>query len=143
MPDIRIARTDDEIAACFDVMNQLRPNLERSRFVAQVRSMERDGYSLAFLAQAGTVRAVAGYRIHGMLVAGRVLYVDDLVTDARVRSHGHGAALFAWLVAQAREHACDTLELDSGVQRFDAHRFYLRQRMDITSHHFRLKLDAC
>jgi hypothetical protein len=30
--------------------------------------------------------------------------------------------------------------LDSGVQRFGAHRFYLRRRMDITSHHFALDL---
>lgn len=35
-----------------------------------------------------------------------------------------------------------TLELDSGVQRFDAHRFYLVQRMLNTAHHFRLTLQA-
>jgi hypothetical protein len=32
------------------------------------------------------------------------------------------------------------LHLDSGVQRFAAHRFYLARRMDITCHHFALKL---
>ncbi|MGZ5001726.1 MAG: GNAT family N-acetyltransferase, partial [Chthoniobacterales bacterium] len=31
--------------------------------------------------------------------------------------------------------------LDSGVQRFDAHRFYLMKRMKISSHHFSLELD--
>jgi hypothetical protein len=30
--------------------------------------------------------------------------------------------------------------LDSGVQRFGAHRFYLRRRMNITSHHFAIDL---
>jgi hypothetical protein len=48
--------------------------------------------------------------------------------------------LFDWLVAQAREHGCARLELDSGVQRFRAHRFYLMKRMEISSHHFMLKL---
>ncbi|MGX1791676.1 hypothetical protein ACWIDW_01820 [Microbacterium sp. NPDC055312] len=31
---------------------------------------------------------------------------------------------------------CRQLDLDSGVQRFDAHRFYLRERMNIDAHHF-------
>ena len=30
------------------------------------------------------------------------------------------------------------LDLDSGVQRFPAHRFYLGQGMAITAHHFAL-----
>jgi len=34
------------------------------------------------------------------------------------------------------------LHLDSGVQRFSAHRFYLSKRMEISSHHFSLKLDS-
>jgi hypothetical protein len=53
-----------------------------------------------------------------------------------------GGALFDWLVQLAREHECRELHLDSGVQRFDAHRFYLGKRMHITSHHFALKLPA-
>lgn len=31
---------------------------------------------------------------------------------------------------------CTVLDLDSGVQRFDAHRFYTREKMNITAHHF-------
>ena len=45
-----------------------------------------------------------------------------------------------WLVGRAKERGCDELHLDSGVQRYGAHRFYLRYGMDITSHHFRLAL---
>jgi hypothetical protein len=33
------------------------------------------------------------------------------------------------------------LELDSGVQRFAAHRFYFRERMWISRHHFSLELN--
>ena len=46
------------------------------------------------------------------------------------------ARLLDWLAGQAREHQCDVLELDSGVQRFDAHRFYFRERMKISAYHF-------
>ncbi len=56
------------------------------------------------------------------------------------RSKGYGDELFAWLVAHAKANGCDQLHLDSGVQRFAAHRFYLRLRMSMTSHHFALDL---
>ncbi len=66
--------------------------------------------------------------------------MDDLVTDAAGRSQGFGKKLFDWIAAQAREAGCEQLHLDSGVQRFEAHRFYLTQRMVIASHHFSLPL---
>jgi GNAT superfamily N-acetyltransferase len=95
---------------------------------------------LAALYEDGAIRAVAGYRYYHNLVSGNVLYVDDLVTDQKERSKGHGDRLFDWLVQQAKDGGCDCLELDSGVQRHGAHRFYLLHRMDITSFHFRLRL---
>ncbi len=58
------------------------------------------------------------------------------MSDPTRRSQGHGARLLAWLADQARARDCDLLELDSGVQRFDAHRFYFRERMRIASYHF-------
>lgn len=137
---IRIAKTDDDIEACFDVMRQLRPHLVRADFVPTVRRQISCGYLLAFLESDGEPWAVAGYRIIENLANGRVLYVDDLVTAADRRSQGFGEALFGWLVERARDHNCATLELDSGVQRHDAHRFYLTRRMDISSYHFRLVL---
>jgi GNAT superfamily N-acetyltransferase len=140
METIRLAGTDEEILRCFPVMRQLRPHLRESEFVAAVRRQAAGGYRLAYLAADGSVRAVAGYRFLDNLYSGRVLYVDDLSTDEAVRSRGHGGRLFDWLVERAREEGCRTLELDSGVQRFDAHRFYLRKRMVISSHHFRLTL---
>jgi coproporphyrinogen III oxidase len=42
--------------------------------------------------------------------------------------------------AAARLAGGGELHLDSGVQRFDAHRFYLRHRMAIVGHHFALPL---
>lgn len=140
MSTIRRAATDGEILRCFPVMHQLRPHLAEPDFVDRVRRQELGGYRLASLEEGGEVRAVAGYRLLDNLVSGRVLYVDDLATDASVRSRGYGSSLLRWLVEEARREGCQTLELDSGVQRFEAHRFYLANRMVISSHHFRLWL---
>ena len=137
---VRLATTDDEVRGCFRVIQQLRTHLREHEFLATIRRQEEGGFQLALLEDAGDVRAVAGFRVMDNLYAGRVLYVDDLVTDEGARSRGYGKALLDWLADRAREAACKTLELDSGVQRFDAHRFYLTNRMVIESHHFRLKL---
>ena len=130
------AQTDSEIARCFAVMAQLRPHLVSPEFVRQVRRLQGQGFHLAALEDDGVVRAVAGYRFQEKLLSGQNLYVDDLVTDSTHRSRGHGRRLLAWLVTEARAHGCVQLELDSGVQRFDAHRFYFRERMHVSAYHF-------
>lgn len=137
---VRIARSDQEIERCFRVMQQLRPHLQEAEFLPTVRRLQVSGFQLAFLEDQGQVRAAAGFRFIDNLFSGRILYVDDLVTDVGSRSKGYGKTLLAWLVEQAKGMGCSHLELDSGVQRFDAHRFYVANRMVISSHHFRLKL---
>lgn len=64
----------------------------------------------------------------------------DLVARAADRSLGFGGELLAWLVEQASARECEHLELDSGVQRFHAHRFYLVNRMKISSCHFSIEI---
>jgi GNAT superfamily N-acetyltransferase len=67
----------------------------------------------------------------------RKLYVDDLVTDGAHRSRGVGTALLAELERRAAACGCRVIELDSGHQRTDAHRFYLREGFADVSRHFR------
>jgi GNAT superfamily N-acetyltransferase len=137
---IALAETEADIARCYPVMVELRPHLKATEFTARVRRQQATGFHLAYLEEASEVRAVAGYRYLETLAWGKILYVDDLVADPAQRSRGFGGQLFDWLVAQAKQNNCDELHLDSGVQRFGAHRFYLARRMDINCHHFALKL---
>jgi len=140
MRTIQIATTPKEIARCFSVMCQLRPLLIEEEFFARIQAQQIEGYQLAFLDHENAVVSVAGFRIQNMLSSGKTFYVDDLVTDAAARSQGHGEAMLQWLIALAREAGCDTFSLDSGTQRQEAHAFYLRQRLRITSFHFSLRL---
>ncbi len=123
MPSISLAETDAQIAA--------------AEFVARVRLQEKESYRLAALRDdSGTVRAVAGFRIRHSLSAGRSCYVDDLITDEATRSHGYGGALLTWVKNWAVANGCEHFALDSCTHRKDAHRFYLRERFDITCFHF-------
>lgn len=136
--EIRVAESDAEIQKCFKVMSQLRPHLTVEDFVPTVRNQMKEGYLLAYLEDNGQVQSVAGFRFMTVLSAGYHMHVDDLVSDAAGRSKGYGSQLFDWLVNFAKSKDCKKLRLDSGVQRFGAHRFYLRKGMDITCHHFDL-----
>lgn len=139
MATIRPMVTDAEIERCLPVLRQLRPDLAADAFLPTVRRMERHGFQLACAEDdQSRVRAVIGYRITEMLRTGPMLEIDDLVTDADARSVGYGRALFEWALAEARRAGCSVVELDSGVQRHAAHRFYFRQRMHILGYHFSL-----
>ena len=140
MPDIHLATTDDDIAATFAVMSQLRTKLVESEYVALVRKQQAAGYLLAYVRDGGRVVAAAGFRLSMSLSWGDFVYIDDLVSDTDTRSAGHGARLMAWVGDYGKQRGCKELHLDSGVQRFAAHRFYLRERMDITCHHFFMSL---
>lgn len=137
---IEEARSDDDILATFDAMVELRPHLVRDEYVAVIRKQMDDGYRLSFVREGGVVEAVAGWRFLRNLASGRFLYIDDLVTRAKARSKGHGKALLDHLVGIAKQAGWDHVELDSGTQRVDAHRFYLRERFLIRGFHFRRKV---
>ena len=122
-------------------MRQLRPHLNLDQYLAAVvRMRETDGFRLAAASVDGKVAAVAGFRTMEMLYCGKILSVDDLVTDDAMRSKGLGKALLDWLVREARSLGCGQLHLDSGVQRLDAHRFYERESLKKTAFHFAVKL---
>lgn len=134
---LQLMHTDEQLRRCYPVMAQLRTRYDEAAFVAQVRTqMTEDGYQLLAAIEDGAVRGVAGFVIATKLAWGKHVYIDDLITDESQRSRGAGKALLDWLADYGREHGCVELHLDSGVQRFDAHRFYFREGMTIKSHHF-------
>ncbi|MCB5165823.1 GNAT family N-acetyltransferase [Streptomyces bambusae] len=124
------------------VLLELRPHLTEELF----HEIHAEGHpqGLRFTAaftDDGRCAGVAGWRIVVNTATRRMLYVDDLVTTEDTRSEGVGRQLLAYLEDRARSAGCQWIELDSGTQRTRAHRFYLRERMDITAFHFGKELD--
>jgi GNAT superfamily N-acetyltransferase len=119
-------------AEILPVLRELRPHLTEELF-AEVYA---EGYAqgLRFTGVYGgdgDCVGVAGWRVIVGTSGLRTLYVDDLVTAEAARSQGVGHALLAYLEERGRALRCRRLRLDSGTQRTDAHRFYLRERMGI------------
>ncbi len=131
-----ISPADERLPAVFEVMRELRTHLSLDDFLRLYELAQPEGYRVVAVFDGDEPRAVAGYRIGTNLISGRHLYVDDLVTAEEFRSHGYGQRLNDYLVQQARDEGCGSIQLDSGVHRGDAHRFYFREQYRVTSFHF-------
>lgn len=124
---IRLATDCSQIQACYIIMRQLRPHLiSEQTFVEQVQRQLQEGYHLAYIEEEGVVRALAGFRFLEFLAWGKAIYIDDLISDAATRKKGYGTKLLQWVISEAKKAKCDQVHLDSGPQRHDAHRLYLK-----------------
>jgi len=139
---IQLAQTDDELQRCTAVLGQLRSEVPKDQLLSRIKVQMLEGYRIAYVAVDGAVFAVAGFRFAENLAWGKHLYIDDLVSDENHRSMHYGASLFQYLCRYAKEHHCGVVHLDSGVQRFSAHKFYFREGLKITSYHFSMRLES-
>lgn len=125
----------------FPVLTQLRPDLDRDQFDAIYVEGWPQGYRFtAAMDDEDRCLGVAGWRIVAAAGVTRRLFVEDLVSSSEVRGNGIGALLMRDLEHRSRVAGCTVLELDCAVYRYDAHRFYLRERLYIQAHHFRKEL---
>jgi len=141
--EVTVASSDAEIIECFPLFKVLRPHLSEtgsSVFLERVHSQQQGGYEVAYIRESGEIVSAAGYRELEFLAWGRVLYVDDLVTDPGRLGRGLAGTLMDWLISQARLRQCTELHLDTGYQRHAAHRLYLSKGLQLNCHHLALKL---
>ena len=121
------------------VHRQLRTDLPAD-YESKMRRVFAGGARMCVATEGGAVLGVAVYRISENTFEGLHLYVDDLVTDEKRRSRGVGRALMDYLQGLALAADCEATTLDSGTQRTQAHKFYFREEMVVTSFHFRKPL---
>lgn len=124
------------IAGAESVHRQLRPQLDAD-YASAMQRIFADGGEMAVALNGDEVAGVAVYRVFRNTHVGLRFYVDDLVTDEARRSTGVGHALLGWLETEAKARGCPGIDLESGVQRAGAHRFYFREGFAIPSFSFR------
>jgi GNAT superfamily N-acetyltransferase len=139
-PEIRLASTEADMLACWDVLHALRPHLVEADYLQTMREMMAGGYHLAYVWVEGKAMAAVGYRFQQFLYNGKHIYIDDLSTLPEARGLGYGGLLLDYVEDVAREKGLKIVTLDSGFQRLDAHRLYLNKRYTIASMHFSKQL---
>ncbi|SET85470.1 GNAT family N-acetyltransferase [Thalassotalea agarivorans] len=134
--NVQLADETTSLVQIAQVLHELRPQFSAENIQSQIKEQMADGYQIAYVEEAGEVLSVAGFVFGKKLAWGKHIYVDDFVTTQDQQSMGAGKYLLDWLKQHARDHGCQQLHLDSGVQRYMAHKFYLREGFIIASHHF-------
>lgn len=134
--EVKIAHTDNDILKCFKVIKELRPHLKEENFVSLVKKMMTEGYELAYIEENNIAVAAVGFRYLQLLYNGTQYYIDDLTTLPESRGKGYAGKLLDYVETVAREKGFGAVTLDSGHQRFDAHRLYLNKGFKIVAHHF-------
>ncbi len=130
---LEVGERNEQVLA---VMQELRSQYTLDNLHLQIQKQQDAGYHLVYALKDDSVVGVAGFVINEKLAWGKHIYIDDLVTSERYRSAGVGTFLMQWFRHFARQNDVQQIHLDSGVQRFAAHRFYLREGFNIASHHF-------
>jgi GNAT superfamily N-acetyltransferase len=138
--DARGAVIDGKLLASAEAVHrQLRPQIPAD-YAGRMKEVFGSGAEMAVAVLGGKVAGITVFRVMEKTHSGRELYCDDLVTDEAQRSTGVGHALIAYMERLCRERGCDMLSLDSGSHRTQAHKFYFREGLVVTSFHFNKKL---
>ena len=137
---IQAGKSTGDIFKCWEVLFELRPHVGNQNFVSIIEEMITEGYQFAFIEEGERAVAYVGYRYLQYLYNGKHFYIDDLATLPQYRGKGYAAKLLKFVDEVAISKGYDTVTLDSGYQRFDAHRLYLNNGFNIVAHHFSKKI---
>lgn len=131
-----VLKSEMELSEVAEVLLQLRPQYTLETLINQIRVQRKQGYQIAYVKSDNQVLCVAGFVVGNKLAWGKHVYIDDLATNENCRSEGIGSLMIEWFKSYCKNNGYAQLHLDSGVQKFAAHRFYLNNRFNIASHHF-------
>jgi GNAT superfamily N-acetyltransferase len=138
--EIKQAVEKEEFLKCREVVYELRPQLDEERYLTLLLYMIDEGYKMIYIEENGKAVSFCGYRVTTMLYRGRSIYIDDLCTLPEARGRGHAAALLNHVVEEAKREELQSIHLDSGHWRHEAHRLYLNHGFQINAHHFVMEL---
>ncbi len=138
MPIIKIENTK-QIQACIKVIQYLRDHLDEAQLREQIPRQMIDGYQLhAFQSEDGEFTSFVGFRVLEALAWGKFIYVDDLATHPDYQGKGHARQLLLHVIEIAKAEGCQSVQLDSGFARHDAHRLYLNVGFQLHYQHFKM-----
>jgi len=140
--NIRHAATEQDARRCWPVFRELRENIPtEEEFIRRWKVQHDEGYHIVFIEDDGEVIAAGGYRISHSMAWGRFLYLDDLAALQSRHSEGLGTAILIFVQQEARRVGCEAVHLDTGYHRHRAHKSYLRNGFELTSHHLEWKAE--
>ncbi len=136
---IKIA-TEEEIKYCYEMMHQIREDLTERDFLSAISEQLKNGYKIVYVIQDEEIICIAGFTIGDKLSWGKYLFIEDFVTNKSIKSIEAAKALLDFIKIYAKQQKCNSIHLDSSIQKEEAHKFYLSQKMKIDSYHFSINI---
>lgn len=136
---IKIA-TEEEIKYCYEMMHQIREDLTERDFLSAISEQLKNGYKIVYVIQDEEIICIAGFTIGDKLSWGKHLLIEDFVTNKSIKSIEAAEALLNFIKIYAKQQKCNSIHLDSSIQKEEAHKFYLSQKMKIDSYHFSINI---
>ena len=136
---IKIA-TEEEIKYCYKIMHQIREDLTERDFLSAISEQLKNGYKIVYVIQDEEIICIAGFTIGDKLSWGKYLFIEDFVTNKSIKSIEAAKALLDFIKIYAKQQKCNSIHLDSSIQKEEAHKFYLSQEMKIDSYHFSINI---
>lgn len=127
------------LARAETVHRQLRPQIPQP-YDARMQEVFATGAEMVVAVENGEVCGVAVFRVTINTMVGKKIYSEDLVADANTAVKGVGRALMDFLKEEGKARGCASLELESGTQREQAHKFYFREGFSIKAFGFKQPL---
>lgn len=137
---IELLINNNKIRQVATILHELRQHLDINTIIETIKTETKNGYVIAYVIDKEEILGVVGFRIQYKLAWGRHIYIDDLITKSTSRSLGTGKKLLDYVKEYAVKNNCKQLHLDSGVQRYEAHKFYFREALAVSSFHFKQEI---
>ncbi|CAA6810698.1 MAG: GNAT family N-acetyltransferase [uncultured Campylobacterales bacterium] len=133
---LELASNDNQTLACFDVLVQLYPKLNKEILIDTIDHQSKNSYKLLLAYDGDDVVAVTRFRIGYNFSVGKYIYIENMATDEEYRSLGIGASMIDWIENFAKDNSCKQIRLISATHRHKAHKFYLNQNFKIACYNF-------
>lgn len=102
--------------------------------------MFEQNYECFGIYKSGELVGVFGLWFMTRHYAGRTCEVDHIYIDENLQGSGVGTQLFQFIEQYAVKKQCETIELNSYVENFRSHKFYMNLGFVIRGYHFLKKL---
>ena len=122
-------------------MHQNKTELSEVDFINSISHQIKNGYKVVYVLDNKEIICVTGFLISQKLAGEKHLYIDDFVTNKSVKSSDAAKALLDFIRIYAKQQNCNSIHLDSSVERTEAHKFYLKKNLKIDTYHFSIDLN--
>lgn len=130
----------DDMVAIFPVLSNMYPDLSIEEYKEIIPKRKVEGYRMVGVFDGEKCVCAAGFWVGVRFYCGKFIQLDNMVSMPEARSKGAGKMLVDWIKAVGKTEGCNKIILDTYVENFEAHKFFLREDFLIRGYHLNYNL---